>query len=601
MSVRIEPNFSDQFCEWLVSAGYTHCFFLAGGNIMHLLNSARSRFVCIPVIHEVTATIAVEYFNESSEGAKAFALVTAGPGLTNCTTGIAGAWLESREILVVGGQVKSTDLASGGLRLRGIQEIDGVSIFKSITKAAELLDKPMSRIELGEILKMGSDGRPGPVYMEICLDVQGGPGKHLNNGATKVEAKVSPSIVSNLNILVQSLKKSSRPILLLGGGVSRNAANKVHELLEEKRIPVMTTWNAADRISASHPMYWGRPQTQGQRAANLLLQQADLVIALGTRLGLQQTGFNWEEFCPLAEVIQIFNDPSELTKGHPKVDLGILGSPDEYLLNLCMAMDEAENESKDEWLSFGQYVLTEIPAHEVANKSSGKFIDIYAFIRELSSLLNSKDIIISSSSGGTFTLVMQAFEQKKGQKIISSGALASMGYALPGAIGAAYANPHNRVILIDGDGGFAQILQELGTVSRGNLPIKIFIVDNVGYGSIRKTQTNYFGSERIGCDPESGLGLPNWVKVFDSFGISAVEISSIDQINADVLDMINDDLPRAFILMTDPDQTYYPRLTNRLLEDGKIISTALHEMSPPLGEQLSRNVMKYLENGGVHE
>ena len=211
---------------------------------------------------------------------------------------------------MVGGQVKSTDLASGGLRLRGIQEIDGVSIFKSITKVAVLLDKPLSRNELGEILKIGSDGRPGPVYMEICLDVQGGPGKHLNNGATKVEAEVSPSIVSNLNILVQSLKKSSRPILLIGGGVSRNAAKKVHELLEEKRIPVMTTWNAADRIPASHPMYWGRPQTQGQRAANLLLQQADLVIALGTRLGLQQTGFSWEEFCPLAEVIQIFNYPS---------------------------------------------------------------------------------------------------------------------------------------------------------------------------------------------------------------------------------------------------------------------------------------------------
>ena len=601
MMVKVESNFSDQFCDWLASEGYTHCFFLAGGNIMHLLNSARSRFICIPVIHEVTATIAVEYFNESSEAAKAFALVTAGPGLTNCTTGIAGAWLESRDVLVVGGQVKSTDLSSGGLRLRGIQEIDGVSIFESITKAAVLLDKPVSRGELIEFLKRGSDGRPGPVYIEICLDVQGGQGKHLNDGVLKIEDEVSSFSVSNLNILVKSIQKSSRPILLLGGDVSRNTAKKVHELLEENRTPVMTTWNAADRIPASHPMYWGRPQSQGQRAANLLLQQADLVITLGTRLGLQQTGFNWEEFCPLAEVIQVFNDPIELTKGHPKVDLSILGSPDEYLLNLCRALDEVEYESDEEWLSFGRFVTEELPTNERVNIGSEKYIDLYLFIKKLSSLLDSKDIIVSSSSGGTFTLVMQAFEQKKEQKIISSGGLASMGYALPGAIGAAYANPESRIILIDGDGGFAQILQELGTVSRGNLPIKMFIVDNNGYGSIKKTQANYFGNERIGCDPDSGLGLPNWVKIFDSFGISAVMLSNIDQMSTEVLDMLNDRLPRAFILVTDPDQTFYPRLTSRLLENGKIISTALHEMYPPIDEQLSRKVMKYLENGGVHE
>ncbi len=568
---------------------------------MHLLNSARSRFICIPVIHEVTATIAVEYFNESSEGAKAFALVTAGPGLTNCTTGIAGAWLESRNVLVVGGQVKSTDLSSGGLRLRGIQEIDGVSIFDSITKAAVLLDKPISRDELIEILKRGNDGRPGPVYIEICLDVQGGRGKDLNDGTTKIDDEVSSFSVPNLEVLVKSIQKSSRPILLLGGDVSRDVARKVHELLEKNRIPVMTTWNAADRIPASHPMYWGRPQSQGQRAANLLLQQADLVITLGTRLGLQQTGFNWEEFCPLAEVIQVFNDPIELTKGHPKVNLSILGSPDEYLLNLCRALDQIESESDEEWLRFGRFVTDELPTNEVANLGGEKYINLYLFIKHLSSLLISKDIIISSSSGGTFTLVMQAFEQKKDQKIISSGGLASMGYALPGAIGAAYANPESRIILIDGDGGFAQILQELGTVSRGNLPIKMFIVDNNGYGSIKKTQANYFGNERIGCDPDSGLGLPNWIKIFDSFGISAVMLSNIDQMSTEVLDMLNDGSPRAFILVTDPDQTFYPRLTNRLLEDGKIMSSALHEMYPPIDEQLSREVMKYLENGGAHE
>ena len=293
-------NYADQFCDWLLETGYTHCFFVAGGNIMHILNSARTRFVCIPVIHEVSSVIAAEYFNETGSGHKAFALVTAGPGLTNAMTGIAGAWLESREVLVVGGQVKSTDLASGGVRQRGIQEIDGIALARPITKAVKRVERPIQKKEIVEHIALASSGRPGPVFLEFCLDAQAAPAltqewaeeEGVRNilGSTEVDGDIE------IDLIVEFIRRSKRPVWLIGGGTSREVFDRNLGWLEDLGIPIMTTWNASDRIDSDHPLYWGRPNTWGQRSANVLIQQADLIISVGTRLGLQQTGFNWQSF-----------------------------------------------------------------------------------------------------------------------------------------------------------------------------------------------------------------------------------------------------------------------------------------------------------------
>jgi acetolactate synthase-1/2/3 large subunit len=288
-------KYAEQLTDWLVELGYTHCFFVAGGNIMHLLDGARTRFTCVPVVHEVAAGIAVEYFNEAGGMGRAFAMVTAGPGVSNIITAMSGAWLESRELLVIAGQVKSEDLATGGVRQRGIQEIDGVGLAAPVAKHSAQMKKPMPKAEFVSLVNAGSTGRPGPVFIELCLDAQGAP--PLKEKAAEVKTQINAvASETEVDLVVIQLKSAQRPILLIGGGVSRKSAHALQTELTSSGIPVMTTWNAADRIDAAHPSYLGRPNTWGQRAANLLVAQADLIIAVGTRLGMQQTGFNWQQF-----------------------------------------------------------------------------------------------------------------------------------------------------------------------------------------------------------------------------------------------------------------------------------------------------------------
>jgi len=588
-------TYGDQFCDWLIEEGYTHCFFVAGGNIMHLLNSARKRFTCIPVIHEVASCIAVEYFNESSEGNKAFALVTAGPGITNGITGIAGAWLESREMLVVGGQVKSSDLASPELRQRGIQEINGISLTSSITKISLQIATPLPKQEVMDAVHLASQGKPGPVFIEFCLDAQGAPPLDIQLGRFKEPNYLDSKIESqDVDAVMKLLLSSMRPVFLFGAGVSRQASQELLVRLSNLGIPIMTTWNAMDRIDSSDPLYWGRPNTWGQRSANVLIQQSDLIIAIGTRLGLQQTGFNWQGFAPVAKVVQVDIDDAELTKMHPRIDLAIKADANAFLVTFIEAAELQQIPNLSEWQSFGQFVCTMLPNNEDSNNRESGFINPYDFVEQLSNNLTAENLIIPCSSGGAFTTMMQGFSQKIGQKVITNKALASMGYGLSGAIGAAYANPGRNVILVEGDGGFAQNLQEIGTVATSSLPIKIFIYDNGGYASIRMTQANYFNDVYIGCDRSTGLGLPDWEKLFAAYDIEVTTLDPTQPFSPNVLERLRSKNPSAFIVPINPKQTYFPKITSRVLANGQMESNPLHLMTPALADAVSLVVFKYI-------
>lgn len=590
----MNQTYADQFCDWLVEAGYTHCFFVSGGNIMHLLNSARKRFTCIPVVHEVAAGIATEYFNETSSDGRAFALVTAGPGITNIVSAIAGAWLESRELLVIAGQVKSTDLASSGIRQRGIQEVGGIAIVSSITKSAVQIKKPLPKSEVVTVCEESRTPKAGPVFFEFCLDAQGSPSDDKLNDPISIHKILSASASkTQIDELNQFISSSQRPIILLGGGVSRSAMAELLPHLEAVGIPIMTTWNGLDRVDTAHPLYWGRPNTWGQRSSNVLLQQSDLVIAVGARLGLQQTGFNWKEFAPLATVVQVDIDEAELTKGHPHVALPICA--DSSAVVKTIKSDIASGDKWGDWKEFGREVLSLLPHNESVNSHDPQYLNPYDFVEKLSEILNKDDIVIPCSSGGAFTTMMQAFRQRLGQMVVTDKGLASMGYGLSGAIGASYANPGKRTILVEGDGGFAQNIQEVGTVAVGNLPLKIFIYDDGGYASIRMTQTNYFNGEYVGCDRETGLGLPNWLPFFASYGVRAHTLDTKNPFSEEVLAMLNDDKPAAFIVPIDPKQTYFPKIASKVMPDGMMQSNPLHLMSPELPEDVAKRVFKYLK------
>jgi acetolactate synthase I/II/III large subunit len=587
-------KYADQVGDLLVELGFTHCFFVAGGNIMHLLDSARSRFTCIPVVHEVTAGIAAEYFNESDSNGKAFALVTAGPGVTNIITAMSGAWLESRELLVLAGQVKSSDLATGGVRQRGIQEVDGVGLTRATTKLSVQLSQPLPLTALEETIALSWIGRPGPVFVEFCLDVQAAPPVE---DRTEPFLPNRPPTISNeeLSSVWTALNSSERPLLLLGGGISRSTCRHLSDSLTNTGIPTMTTWNGADRIDSSSDVYVGRPNTWGQRAANLLTAQSDLIVAVGTRLGLQQTGFNWQEFGRGAKVIQIDIDPAELTKGHPEIETSFAVDADDFLARLIHHGDWSTFRGQwAPWLAYCHSVQTLLPIVPEENSTSEGFVDPYGFISELSELMNSHDIVVPCSSGGANSVTMQVLNQKRGQIVICNKGLASMGYGLGGAIGASLAHHGRRTILIEGDGGFAQNLQDLATVVVNRLPIKIFLFANNGYGSIRTTQKNYFGGAYLGCDTETGLGFPDWNLLFRAYGIQSVDIDARWTTNPDVLELFSSEDPVAFVVPIDPLQTYWPKITSRILANGSMQSNPLHEMSPPVSDAILNLVTKHL-------
>lgn len=588
-------RYSDLLADWLIELGYTHCFFVAGGNIMHLLDAVRVRMTCVPVVHEAAAGIAAEYFNEAGGAGKAFALVTAGPGLTNIVTAIAGAWLESRELLVLGGQVKSSDLAGGGLRQRGIQEVDGVAIVSPVCVRAVRIEAPLPRGEIERLIAAGTTGRKGPVFLELCLDAQGAPVERSALEGTRTDfdtaaplaAATARSAAPDVARLVRS---SQRPVLLLGGGVSRAAAARLRPLLRSAGVAVMATWNGLDRVDARDPNYAGAPNTWGQRSANVLLQQADVVVALGSRLGLQQTGFNYRAFAPLATVVHVDIDETELKKGHPHVEMAIAGDADAMLAAL-LADDLGDH---PQWLAFCREVRAALPLADPENRHDPHFVDPFVFNQSLSASMRPDDVVIPCSSGGAFTSAMQAFDQRWGQIIITNKALAAMGYGLSGAIGAAFAQPDRRVVLFEGDGGFSQNLQELATVSVNALALKMFLISNEGYASIRMTQRNYFGGAYVGCDVASGLGFPRWDRIFAAYDIPCLQLSRDGVTTPGFQELFDAPGPAAFVVPTDPEQTYFPKISSRLTESGSMESAPLHLMTPDLSDDVAARVMPYL-------
>lgn len=569
---------------------------------MHLLEAASKSFECVPFVHEVSSVIAAEYFNETNNsGAKAFSLVTAGPGLTNTVTGIAGAWLESRNVLVVGGQVKSTDLKSENLRQRGVQEIDGIALVESITKATLLVDKPKSRQDVYDTVLAGELDRPGPVFIEFCIDVSGSPYSEILNTDVNMETDQHLPVEDSdwLHHLGTLIRESKRPLLLLGNGTPREVVRDLEIRFAEFGLPIAATWTGADRIHADYPHYAGRPNTFGMRWANVFQQQADLIIAVGTRLNLQQTGFNWQQFAPVGSVVHVDIDCFELEKEHPKKALSIQSDSTVFLNKLVGLFESHSRENQfSAWCGFLQEVKDSLPVIEDSQRAKVGFIEPYRFIEYVANHCNADDAIISCSSGGTFTAVLQTFYNKPGQKLISNKGLASMGYGLAGAIGARLAAPTKRVILFEGDGGFAQNLQELGTVKQIGGAIKIFIFANSGYASIRTSQRNYFKGNYVGCDIETGLGLPDWNKLAHAYDIDVMALDAIPDANNEFRNKFESDAPSIFVIQCDPEQQYLPKITSKIDDNGKMVSQPLHLMSPDLSSELESKVFRYLNVSG---
>ena len=596
-------KYSDFFMDTLVSAGYTHCFFVGGGNVMHLLESARTRLECVAVVHEVSAGIAAEYFNVANRenNKRAFALVTAGPGITNIVTAIGGSWLESRELLIIGGQARSEFIENTSVRQIGHQQINGKAIVDPIAKCSVTISKPLNSRDILDYCEISKTGRRGPVFLEVCLDVTAmevAP-EILDSITTLTEVEKVTSAqeltIEEVNHLKELFTKSERPLLLIGGGLDFSFFQRELENIRTLGIPIATSWNAADYLDSDDPLYAGRPNTYGMRWANAVIQQSDLVIAVGARLGILQTGFNLESFVPIGKIVRIDIDQNELDVYHPSTELLIKLDAKDGLKGVLKVARELEPTANFAcWLEFIRETRSKLPTVEKATYQYENYVNPFEFVNELGGLLSKEDTVIPCSSGGSYTSMMQAFPQKQGQLMTNNKGLASMGYGLAGAIGTAVANSDGRTILVEGDGGFAQNLQELGTVKVRKLNLKMFIFSNLGYASIRVSQKAYFNGAYVGCDEATGVGLPDWTQLFKAYEIPAVEISASLLDNSEALELLRTNGPAAFIVNIHQDQSYLPKVTSKIFPDGNMKSNPIHLMDPPLSEETSSEVFKFL-------
>ena len=575
---------SDYIFNFLKEHGARDVFMLPGGGAMHLVDSLGNsglNFVC--VLHEQAAAIAAEAYGQHTNR-PGICCVTSGPGATNTLTGVVAGWIDSTPMFILSGQAKRSDLVGDkGVRQIGSQEVQIIEMVRPVTKyAVQILDEKEIRYHLEHAWYEACSGRPGPVWLDIPLDVQGGAvDEHLLKGFTP--PRMSYNIVPAIQDTISLLKKAKCPLVLVGNGVKLAGADAlIRKLVHDFSLPVQTTWKTIDMFDEQDQCYVGHPGAMGDRGANFILQKADLLISVGSRLDTSLTAFNDKDFARNAKKVIVDIDDNELRRMEVTDALKVACDASVFLEELLEGLKGVSLPDWNGWLDECKALRMRYPVITEEHKKQESFISCYYFIDLLCNKLTGNDVIVPESSGGAGEITYQAFRTKAGQKIKNAAGLGSMGFGLPYAIGSCIANDRRRTILIDGDGAFQMNIQELETICRLNLPIKIFIWDNNGYVSIRNMQKNTFASHFVACGPDSGLTLPDCCRVADAYGIQSYSFSTNQEI-ADNIDLVlNSDGPVLCNLKVNPTDVVCPRVKAKVMEDGSMMSMPLDQMWPYL-------------------
>jgi acetolactate synthase-1/2/3 large subunit len=592
---------ADYVAQTLAQKGICHVFMVTGGGAMHL-NDAIGRnkdltYICCH--HEQAGAMAAESYYRLTNRLAAVN-VTTGPGGTNAITGVFGAWTDSLGMIVISGQVKwETLVQSTGLRLRqlGDQEVDIIRLVEPITKYAVMVtDPPSIRYHLEKALHLAVAGRPGPVWLDIPINVQAAliDPKALKGYDPGEDEPVSGAAVVSeaCAVILQKLKDSKRPVILAGGGVWRaQAQEKLVSLSRLWKIPVTTAWNAHDLITDDHPFYIGRPGTVGDRAGNFAVQNADFLLALGCRLNIRQVSYAWENFAKNAWKAVVDIDPLELQKPTVKPDLPVCADVGEALVKLIEAGPQEDPEKK-RWLEWCLERKKKYPVVLDVYRKNKKKINPYVFMETLFAELPENQVTVTGD-GTACVVSFQTARIKKGQRLYTNSGCAPMGYDLPAAIGACVALDKKPVVCLAGDGSIQLNLQELQTIVGYRLPVKIFVLNNQGYHSIRQTQSQFFPDNPVGCDPKSGVSFPDFKKLAWAYGIDYHKIDKQSQIKKTLAKVLSGRGAQLCEVMLDPDQPYAPKLASKKLEDGTMVSPPLEDMAPFLSrEELNENKIK---------
>lgn len=585
MGNETDVKLSDYVFQFVAQQGVRHVFMVAGGGAMHLNDSVGHcpgiEYVCN--LHEQAAAMAAETYAKLNENL-GVALVTTGPGGTNALTGTAGAWLDSTPCLFISGQVKRSDMIGDtGVRQMGVQELDIVSIVKSITKyAATVMEPSTIRYHLEKSAYLARTGRPGPVWIDIPLDVQASqidPASLKGFDPNELPRAATPDdLPGQVAQTIDLLNAAKRPILLIGNGVRlAGAKQEMQELVQQLGVPVLLTWLAHDLLPEAHELLVGRPGPVAPRGANFALQNSDWLLTIGARLDMMLTGYAHDRFARAAKKIMVDIDPAEIRKMKTPIAVPVCADARAFIQEMLRQSDRIVRHVRSDWLARCREWKTRYPV-VLPEYRAQKLVSTYVLADVLSDELTGDDVIISGSSGAGIEIFLLAFRVKEGQRILLTTALGAMGYGLPASIGACLASGRKRTILVDGDGGFQLNIQELETLARLQLPVKAFILNNQGYASIRTSQSRYFG-RLTGADATSGLTLPDLGQVVTAYGLPFMQIK--DQANlTQVREVLNTSSPVVCEVWTLPDEPRAPSLVSTQRPDGSMVSKPLEDLWP---------------------
>ena len=608
---------SDYVSQFLVDNGITHAFTVTGGGAMHLNDSLghQKGLTCVYNHHEQACAIAAESYARIHNKIAALC-VTTGPGGTNAMTGVVGGYLDSIPMLVISGQVRyDTTARSTGLNIRamGDQEFDITKSAAAMTKYAQMVTDPKQiRYCMEKALYIATTGRPGPCWIDIPVNFQGfyvDTDELEGFDPAEYEAQLAPHVTDEqVDSIIDKIKNAKRPVLYAGNGIRISGGyesfKKVVELLN---IPVATGWDSIDEIYDEHPLYVGRGGIMGDRAGNFAVQNSDLVFAIGNRLSIRQVGYNWKTWAREAYVIMNDVCEDEMKKPTLHVDMPVWADAKELLEKMAARLEKTGEKvfTGNDWIERCQQWKKNYPVVLPKHYEDKNHANVYAFIKELSSRLSEGQVTVVGN-GSACVVGSHAYVIKKDQRFIINSAIASMGYDLPAAIGAAVAEHGDKalygrsltddlvkdIILVTGDGSIQMNIQELQTVIHHKMPIKIFLINNQGYHSIRQTQTNLFNKNFVGIGPQSGdLSFPDMSKLAPAYGYPYLSCDGNDKLDETIDKALGMKGPVICEIFVSTEQNFEPKSSTKRLEDGTLVSPPLEDLAPFLDRDEFRKNM----------